>query len=294
MVSLQKYQALLKTIELGSMSRAAEQIGYTQPAISKMIADLETEWGIELLRRNRSGIEVTSAAKYILPVLKEISANCTELRYYIDELHGNHTGLIRIGAFASIVDSCLPQMIRQFQQDYPQIDFELKVSEEYAEIEDWIIQGRVDCGFVSTPTIHDLQTTFFKRDELIAVLPENHALAGASYFPVSQLAEDPGLILKEEIDVEVAQFLKQLPAPPKPRYRVNGDHTILSMVEAGLGISIVHSLIAESNRYHVVWKPFDSYQYRNLGIAISKSIKTPKIVQLFITNLTNNIYAKCF
>ena len=199
-MSLQKYLALLKTIELGSMSRAAEEIGYTQPAISKMISDLENEWGVELLHRNRSGIEVTSATKYILPILKEISSSCAELNYCIGELQGTHAGLIRIGAFASIVDTCLPQMIRQFQSEYPRVDFDLKVSEQYNEIEEWILQGRVDCGFVSTPTIHDLQTTFFKRDELIAVLPETHAFAAAPYFPISQIEKEPSLILKEDVE----------------------------------------------------------------------------------------------
>ena len=68
-MSLQKYTALLKTVELGSISRAAEQMGYTQSAVSRMIADLEEEWGIELLRRSRAGIEVSSACQKLMPVL---------------------------------------------------------------------------------------------------------------------------------------------------------------------------------------------------------------------------------
>jgi len=69
-MSFQKYMALLKTVELGSISRAAEQMGYTQSAISRMISDLENEWQVELLHRGRGGIEMTSAGQQLLPLLQ--------------------------------------------------------------------------------------------------------------------------------------------------------------------------------------------------------------------------------
>ena len=65
-MSLQKYTALLKTVELGSISRAAEEMGYTQSAVSRMIADLEDQWGLDLLRRSRAGVSLTSSGKRLL------------------------------------------------------------------------------------------------------------------------------------------------------------------------------------------------------------------------------------
>lgn len=288
-MSIQKYNALLKTIELGSISRAAESMGYTQPAVSKMISDLEAEWGIRLLQRSRNGIEMTAATKYLLPTLKAISLSCAELEYSIGEMRGEQTGLVRVGAFASVADYCLPQIIKRFQADYPNIDIELKVSEKYLEIEDWIVQGKVDCGFVSTPTSYDLKTRFYKQDELYAALPKDHRFAREPYFPVDKLMEENRLILKEKVDFEVLHFLDQLPQTLKPHYLVNGDHTILAMVEAGLGISIMHSLIAESGRYNVVWKPFDVHQYRNICIATQKNIKLPSVTRLFVESVVGGL-----
>ena len=69
-MSLQKYTALLKTVELGSISLAAEQMGYTQPAVSRMIADPEAEWNVELLRRSRAGLEASAVCLQLLPPIR--------------------------------------------------------------------------------------------------------------------------------------------------------------------------------------------------------------------------------
>ena len=94
-MSLQKYLALLKTVELGSISLAAEQMGYTQPAVSRMIADLEAQWKVELLRRNRSGLEPSAACMQLLPILRSLQADCDALDFAVSEIHGAHTGLVR-------------------------------------------------------------------------------------------------------------------------------------------------------------------------------------------------------
>ena len=151
-MSLQKYTALIKAVELGSISQAAEQMGYTQPAISRMIADLEKEWGVELLRRSRAGLEVSSACQRLLPILRAIQTDCEELEFTVGEFQGIHTGLVRVGTFTSVADMWIPDLLKSFQQIYPNIEFNLINLETYAEIEDWIRHGKVDCGFVSLPT----------------------------------------------------------------------------------------------------------------------------------------------
>jgi len=281
-MSIQKYNALLKTIELGNISRAAEEMGYTQPAVSKMISDLEAEWGITLIQRNKNGIQPTAEAKFLLPLLKTIRENCAELEYAVGELRGQRCGLVRVAAFASVVDNCIPQIIKRFQSAYPEVDIDLRLSEQYLEIENWIVRGEVDCGFVSTPISYDLKLYPFKRDELIAVLPIDHPFAAAPCMPVSQLVSEPRIILKENADFEVLRFLDELPKGLKPHYLVNGDHTILAMIEAGLGISVMHSMIMESSRYGVIGKPFDVHQYRDICIATQNNKKVSGLTRLFV------------
>ncbi len=288
-MSLQKYTALIKTVEMGSISRAAEEMGYTQSAVSRMIADLEEEWGLDLLRRSRAGVELTSSGKRLLPALRAIAAGRSELEYVIGELHGLRQGLIRVGTFTSAANMWLPTLLSSFQCAYPNIEFELMNSEIYTEIETWVSRGQVDCGFVRMPAAHDLDVTFLKRDMLVAVLPPDHPLAGEPVFPVAQLAEESVIQLREGADYEIAQFLDQAAVHPHVRYEVSGDHTILAMVEKGLGISIMHSLMAGCGRYHVVCKRFDIPQYRDIGLATAKKARVSSLVRLFTEQAAEHI-----
>lgn len=284
-MSLQKYNALLKAVELGSISQAAEQMGYTQPAVSRMISDLEKEWGIELLRRSRAGLEVSSVCARLLPILRAIQAECEELEFTIGELHGIHTGIVRVGTFTSVADMWIPEILKSFHQKYPNIEFSLINMESYAEIEDHIRHGKLDCGFVRLPTVNDLQTHFLMRDELVAVLPTNHPLANAPCFPLEQLEGAPFIMIREKSDFEVSHFLESVPYELDVRYEASSDHTILSMVESGLGISITHSLIANNPRYHVVCKRFENGQHRDIAIATDKNARITSATRLFIDHV---------
>ncbi|MBR5538098.1 MAG: LysR family transcriptional regulator [Clostridia bacterium] len=288
-MSLQKYAALLHAVELGSISKAAARMGYTQSAVSRMIADLEQEWGMPLLHRGRGGLEPTAAGQQLLPHLRAIVSDCSLLEYTVGELHGLHTGLVRVGTFTSVSDQWVPMLLTGFQQQYPGIEFDLMNSERYAEIEEWIRTGKVDCGFVSLPTVTDLDSVFLQRDMLMAVLPLNHPLTGSAVFPVEQLREERLIALKEDADYEIGRFLDALPVRPKPMYQVSSDHTILSMVESGLGVSIMHSLGARADRYRVSWKPFDVHQYRDIGIATAKGARLSGAARLFVEHVRRTL-----
>ena len=146
-VNIQKYQAFLKAIEYGSFTKAAEALSYSQSGISRMIGDLEQEWNIILLERGRGGVRLTSDGLRLLPYAQNVCAEYKKLQMQVDELHGLQSGLIRIGTFSSVATHWLPNIIQQFQKDFPNIDFELLLG-DYAEIENWIVSGRVDCGFL--------------------------------------------------------------------------------------------------------------------------------------------------
>ena len=288
-MSLQKYAALLKTVEYGSISLAADQMGYTQPAVSRMIADLEAEWDVELLRRSRAGLEPSSVCLQLLPILRSIQADCEALNFAIAEFHGAHTGFVRVGTFTSVADMWIPNLLKTFQAQYPNIEFDLINMESYAEIENSIRHGRVDCGFVRLPTVNDLDVHFLMRDELVAVLPQDHPYADAQEFPVAELQGAPFIKLREKVDFEVSHFLESIAYKPKLCYEVSNDHTVLSMVECGLGITIANSLIANNPRYNVACKRFDIEQYRDIAIATAKNVRVASSTKLFIDHVVSTI-----
>ena len=279
-MSLQKFKAFVTTVELGSISQAAQQLGYTQSAVSRMIVDLETQWGMELLYRGKGGVQLTSAGQQLLPVLRTITDDHRLLENTVREMQGMQTGLLQLGTFTTAADRWIPDLLKAFAREYPHIAFKLRNSESYDEIQEWIRQGQVDCGFVRLPAPNDLQAVLLKKDMLVAVLPEDHPLAGETVITEEQLCEES--LIKLQMDREIELFLAHLPKEPKIAYEVSSDHTVLSMVENGMGISIMHSLIADTDRYRVVWKVLERPSIREIGVAVPKNARLTTPVKTFV------------
>ena len=131
-----KYLVFLKTVELGSITRAAEALGYTQSAVSRVVAELEAGVGLELLTRGRSGVEPTSHGEVMLPYMRAVCNAEKELEEQVAELHGLARGTLRVGTFASVSIHWLPAIMKEFLTLYPGIRFELLSKWEFAEVED--------------------------------------------------------------------------------------------------------------------------------------------------------------
>ena len=277
---IHKYLAYLKTIETGSITQAAAELGYTQSAVSRMIADLEEHWDVPLLTRNRSGIEISSEGTQLLPILQSIVKGQEELSFAVGELHGLQSGLIRVGAFTSMATGWMPLMIKTFHEKYPNIRFQI-FNGEYNQIATWLRRGQIDCGFLALPCAKEFDTTFLLRDSLTVILPPNHPLRDAECFPVSRLSDEDFISLMEEQDYEINLFLEHLRQSPRIKFEVSSDFAILAMVECGLGISVVHDLILHPNRHGIIKKPLDEPYYRDIAIATSAAAQPSTITRMF-------------
>lgn len=282
--NLQKYLAFVKAVEYKSFTKAALTMNYSQSGISRMISDLEKEWDMILLERNRSGIHLTSDGLELLPYAASLCAEYEKLQMKVDDLHGLKSGIIRIGTFSSVATHWLPRMIKAFQTDYPQIEYELLLG-DYTEIEKWIIERRVDFGFLRLPALPQLETMFLAQDELMAVLPENHPLADCDVFPMDALCRAPFLLLEKDQNIVVSDIFRKNHLKPDIRFTTWDDYAIMSMVEAGLGISILPSLVLQRIPYHIVIKRLEMPAYRKIGIAMPDKKGSSKAVKEFIKYL---------
>lgn len=280
-MNLQKYMAFLQTVEYGSFTKAAEALNYSQSGVSRMINDLEREWKVSLLERGRAGVRLTSDGLKLLPHVKCVCEEYQKLQMQVDALNGLQSGLIRIGTFSSVATHWLPNMIQEFQKDYPNIDYELLLG-DYTEIEEWILEGRVDCGFLRLPTHPDLETIFLEQDPLLAILPEEHPLAGCDRVPVAALCSDPFLLLEKGAKAEVSEIFERCGLLPNVRFTTWDDYAIMSMVENGLGISILPQLILRRVPYRIVAKELDVPAYRKIGLALRNKKTASLAVKRFL------------
>ncbi|HJB83766.1 LysR family transcriptional regulator [Mediterraneibacter glycyrrhizinilyticus] len=283
-MNLQKYMAFVKTVEYGSFTKAAEILNYSQSGISRMIHDLEQEWKVTLLERGRGGVSLTSDGMKLLPYAENVCREYEKLQVQVEELNGLKSGLIRIGTFSSVASQWLPNMIREFQKDYPNIDYELLLG-DYSEIEEWILEGRVDCGFLRLPVHAELETIFLEQDRLMVVLPEGHRLAGCDRFPVNALVEEPFMLLEKGARAEVSEIFERCGLTPKVHFTTWDDYAIMAMVESGLGISILPELILKRIPYRIIVKELEIPAYRSIGVALKEKKSASLAVKRFLEYL---------
>lgn len=267
MMNIQKYMAFVKAVEYGSFTRAADALNYTQSGVSRMINDLESEWGILLFERGRGGITLTSDGLKLYPQLKRVCNEHEMLMMQIEDLHDIQTGIIRIGTFSSVATHWLPHIIKMFRKDYPGIDFELLLG-DYTEIESWIIEGRVDFGFLRLPTKEKMETIFVEQDRLLVVIPENHPFANCEKFPINELLNSPFMLLEKGAKAEISEIFELHQISPHISFTTGDDYAIMSMIENGLGISILPELILQRIPYQIVAKELEVPAYRNIGIGM--------------------------
>ena len=281
---LLKYLAFVKTVERGSFTRAAQELDYAQSSISKMVADLESEWGMTLLERSKSGVQLTSAGEQVLPYLRKVLKDHQELEGQICRMNGIETGVVRIGTFASVAINWLPNIFAALQKDYPGIEYEMLLG-DYDEVEQWINEGRVDCGFLRLPTLPKFDTILLKQDEYKVVLPAGHYLAERETVAVEALNGLPFLLLEHGGKTEVSDLLERSHVKPDIRFTTWEDFAIMAMVEKGMGVSILPDMILQRIPYQVEIRSLQNPYYRAIGLAIKNPKQLTPAVKKFIEYL---------
>ena len=267
-MSVNKYQMFLKTVECGSFSKAAAEMSFTQSAVSHAVQALENELNITLLSRNRGGVVLTADGRALLPRIEKLCAAHHELMQSAAELNGMDAGFVRVATFSSVSAQWLPSILKSFGERYPNIEFEVVTGDYYGQSEDWILQGKVDCGFLRLPSVKHLQTYALYRDELQVILPCGHPLADSDPFPAASLSTEPFIFLEEGQDYEISAALDKMGIRPNVKYTAREDRTMLAMVSKGLGISLLPELMVRHSPYPVVACRAPERFYRNIGIAV--------------------------
>ncbi len=278
---LLKYLALVKTVEKGSFTRAAEDLNYAQSSVSKMIADLENEWGVILLERSKSGVCLTTAGEELMPYIRGALKGYGELEGQINKMKGLETGTVRIGTFSSVAINWLPDILSSMQKDFPGIEYELLLG-DYDEVERWILNGRADCGFLRLPTLPEFDTLPLEKDEYKVVLPVGHPLSENETVPPEALNSQPFLLLEHGGRTEVSDLLERYRVRPDIRFTTWEDFAIMAMVEKGMGISILPELILKRVPYKIEVRSLDEPYYRSIGLSVKNKKSLSPAARKFI------------
>ena len=267
-MSISKYQVFLKVVSCGTFTKAAEALNFTQSGISHAITSLESELGITLLSRSRGGVVLTADGRAVLPKIEKLCAAHHALMQTVEGLKDMDSGLVKIATFSSVSAQWLPRILKSFGKLYPNIEFEVVTGDFYDQIENWIVTGAVDCGFLRLPSVKRLQTYALHRDELQVIVPCGHPLADSDPFPLEALASEPFIRLEEGEDYEIVAAFDAMGIRPHVKYTAREDRTILSMVSKGLGISLLPELMVRHSPYPVTACRPPMTFHRSIGIGV--------------------------
>lgn len=285
---MNRYIALQKIVELGSFSKAAQSMGYSQSAMSQMISSLENELSIKLINRFRTGAKLTLEGEELYPNIERMIYQFNAVREKANEIKGLETGTIRMGTLASISAHWLPGLLKEFQRLYPGVEFIIHQG-DYTSINEWIRTGAVDFGFVNPKAVSGLETIVLKEGAMLAVLPEDHPLIANDTIPLQLLASEPFILLEEGHYYEPLEAFKSIGVSPNIKYTIHDDYAIMTMVEAGLGVSILAELVLHRTNFKIKLRPTEPSITRTIAIGFKDRSSMPIACKRFIGLLQEHL-----
>lgn len=271
--------------ELKSFTATAEKLGISQSAVSHALKSLEQQWGINLISRSQSDIELTTTGQQLLTHVKELLSISDTLEKEVAAIHGLNEGTLRIGSFgASSSIYLLPEILETFRQRYPKIEIYIDEGED-KEVAQWLLERRIEVGFLIMPD-ERFDTFPLIEDRFVALIPNQFPLAQQLYIDPAQLENCPFIMTMAGSRYQVELILKNFNVKPDIKFYVSQILSIVSMVHNQLGVSIVSDMVITKELLslypNVVKRPFKPNLKRSIGLAVKNKKHMSPAVKAFI------------
>ncbi len=238
---------------------AAEKLHISQPPLSKQIQDLEAELGFELFARTKRSVALTPAGQAFLVEVNQIFQQLDRAIDIGRKTQRGELGQISIGFVGSATYNILPVILRQFRDRYPNVQIELHELTTDRQLI-WLHEGRIDIGLIRPPIIdRDLGSQVVFQESLVVALPMNHHLATADTIDLKVLATESFILFPRQLAPglydPIIAICQAAGFSPQVVQECIQMQTIISLVSANMGISILPESIQEAQRQGVVYKP---------------------------------------
>ncbi|MGE7674829.1 LysR family transcriptional regulator [Lysinibacillus sp. NPDC094403] len=266
-MSLVKYEILNKVAEVASFTKAADALGLTQSAVSHAVSSLEKEFGFALIHRSRAGVTLTSEGDTMLRAMRHVLDAQELLQQEAAHILGVTRGKVRIGVISSISSNWMPEIVRIMDNQFPGIQVELREG-DYYEIEQWLLSGEVDAGFLNGQKSKQFQFTELQQDPLLCIVSDKSPLYDKAEIDIVELEDMPFIMTSYKGTNDVNVLLEQYHVKPNIRFELSEEVGIISMISHQLGISILPKLVINNLPPTLKAIPLKQGGYRTIGIAM--------------------------
>lgn len=261
-----RLNAFLKSAQLGSLSAAAEVLGYTPSAVSQLVSSLESELGIQLLVRTARGVYATQEAQGLIPIIEDYLSREQLIYDYISNIKGLSEGSLTISAYPSAAVNWLPEVVSTFSRNHPNISINI-LEGVRSDIFRHLDAGIAELGFLVYADPMPYEWIPLSDERLLAVLPKSHPLAGNNSFPISEVMHENFILSSSGNEPEILNMLAKHHIHPKISYTTYNTPVNLAMVQRGIGISICNELSIKNYSDAVAALPLDPPEKVTFGIA---------------------------
>lgn len=276
---LNKYAILIRAAEVGNLTAVANEIEYTQSAISHSIRSLEKELGIPLIRRSKSGISLTPQGEELLPAFRQV-VNAEEYLFQkAAQFRGLQSGTLRVGSFTSVSLLWIPAIAKKIATDYPDVRL-IQSHLLFDAIAAQLASGDIDVGFLTESDRGSFDFIPLYEDEYYAIIPPEHPLAALDKIPFEAL-DGERIILMQDGGRDLDSLFRRI-RDPRIVHNVSEDILALPLVEAGIGITILPGMIADYFPTSAAKRHFTQPCCRTIGLAAKSFKDAPPLAGLFI------------
>ena len=273
-------KVLLAVADTGGFSLASERLAMSQPGVSRAVASLEEELGVQLLTRRRGAVSLTNVGFHIAQHARGVLAHSEAIRQEAGQVAGNYAGHLRIGSLPGLSAELVSPILARFHERHPGAEVELlEASDE--EILHWIRNRNVDVGVVARAP-EDLDVTHLEDTALLAVVPESHAAAQSKAVAISALENDQFVVARNGFERLVSDLFAANGRSRRVEFEVTETSSAVAIVAAGLGVTIVPDLLLGELPPTAAARPLDPPVSLPLGLATRAGNDVPPAVTAFI------------
>ncbi len=278
----------MKAIELGSLTKASTELGYSPSAGSHIIERLEEQLGVSLLERSHTGVGPTQNCEILLPSIRSILEQQELIRKLAEKLGSRISSKLNVGSISSVAVSWLPDIFDSFLLQFPWLNI-TTFEGSYPEVERWLQDGTVDCAFVSAGIHGSFSFLPLRSDPFCVAFPTGHPLSQKESIHLLELRGYNIFIQAEGLEYDAPSLTRMIPQTDTRVTPVHlRDLTLLTLIRRGRGIAILpEMLIRNAGTQGIDSRPLSTGDKRTICLATNNAngaVPSP-VVQSFIDHV---------
>ena len=282
-INLRQIEAFKAVIENGTISRAAQMVSISQPAMSKLIAHLEADTGLRLFDRMKGRLAPTEHAMRLYDEVGRIFAGVRQVENAVDAIRREEQGRLAVGVMPALSGSFIQRATTEFLKARPSVFCSVE-SLNSQWIVDRLIARRLDVGLVHDHVDNPYVTLEpLMEHPLVCIMPLDHPLTAKSHIEPRDLHQIPFVGFHPDADVGqlVERMLETHGIEPQIVLIANVAPTLCEFVAAGLGVSLAHPLVVSGLKHRIAVRRFEPEMPLRFQLCRSADSRNARLVEVF-------------